>query len=64
VQGGRRGQPDQPGQLDVRAIRVGLQRTEQLYVNFVKFNSHLTIDYEAKVPHWPNSVHAGVTMAA
>jgi methanogenic corrinoid protein MtbC1 len=64
VQGGRRGQPRQAGQLDVRAIRVGLQRTEQLYVNFVKFNSHLTIDYEAKTAYWPNSVYAGATMAA
>jgi hypothetical protein len=48
VQGGRWRQPGQAGQLHVRAVRVGLQRAEQLYVNFVKFNSHLTIDYEPK----------------
>jgi hypothetical protein len=63
VQGCRRGKPDQAGQFHVRAVRVGLQRSEQLYVNFVKFNGHLTVDYEAKVPHWPNSVHARATMA-
>jgi hypothetical protein len=51
VQGGRGGQPDQPGQLHVRAVRVCLQRSEQLYVNFVKFNSHVAIDYEAKAPY-------------
>jgi len=51
VQGGRRGQPDQAGQLHVGAVRVGLQRGEQLYVNFVKFNSHFTINYRAKMPY-------------
>jgi hypothetical protein len=35
-----RGQPDEAGQLDVRAIRILLQRGEQPYVNFVKFSSH------------------------
>ena len=38
---------DQAGQFDVRAVRVGLQRREQLYVNFIKFNSHITKDYLA-----------------
>jgi hypothetical protein len=63
VQGGRRGQPDQAGQLDVRAVRVGLQRGEQPDVNFVKFNSHIAIYYFTKTAHWPNSAYAGATMA-
>ena len=48
VQRRRGGQPDQAGQLHVRAVRVGLQRGEQLYVNFIKFNGHITIYYLAK----------------
>jgi hypothetical protein len=51
VQGGRRRQPGQAGKLHVRAVRIGLQRSQQSYVNFVKFNGHLTTDYEAKVPY-------------
>jgi hypothetical protein len=45
VQGRRRREPDQPGQLDVRAVRIGLQRSEQCDVNIVKFNSHITKYY-------------------
>jgi hypothetical protein len=36
VQGGGRGQPGQPGEFDVGSVRILLQRTEQLYVNFIK----------------------------
>jgi hypothetical protein len=45
VQRGRGREPDQTGQLDVRAVRIGLQHSEQPYVNIVKFSSHLAIDY-------------------
>ena len=45
VQCGRRGQPDQPGQLDVGPVGILLQRSEQLYVNFVKLNRHKTKYY-------------------
>ena len=45
VQGRRGRQADQPGELDVGAVRVLLQRSEQLYVNFVKINGHNTKYY-------------------
>jgi hypothetical protein len=38
---------DQPGQLDVGAVRVLLQHGQQPDVNIVKLNSHRTIDYFA-----------------
>jgi hypothetical protein len=42
VQGGGRRQARQPGELDVGAVRVLLQRSEQLDVNIIKFNGHNT----------------------
>ena len=45
VQRRRRGQPDEPRELDVRAVGVLLQRSEESYVNFVKINCHITILY-------------------
>jgi hypothetical protein len=49
VQGRRGGQPHQARKLDIRAVRVGLQRSQQFDVNFVKINSHLAIHYLAMV---------------
>jgi hypothetical protein len=45
VQRRRGGQPDQSGQFDVRPVRVGLQCGEQLDVNIIKFNGHITQRY-------------------
>ena len=45
VQGRGGRQADQPGELDVGAVRVLLQRGEQLYVNFIKVNGHNTKFY-------------------
>ncbi len=45
VQRRRRGQSDQAGELDVGAVRVSLQRGQQLDVNFIKFNGHIAICY-------------------
>jgi len=45
VQGRGWGEPDQAGELDVRAVRVGLQHGEQFDVNFIKVNSHIAIYY-------------------
>jgi hypothetical protein len=47
VQGRGGGEPDEAGQLDVGPVGVDLQRGQQLDVNIVKINSHLTIDYFA-----------------
>jgi hypothetical protein len=41
VQRGRRGQPDQPGELDVRHICIRLEQRQQPNVNFVKRNCHI-----------------------
>ena len=45
VQGGGRGQPGQPGELHVGAVRVLLQRSQQLDINFIKRNCHSTKFY-------------------
>src|SRR5215468_5209840 len=45
VQRRRWGQADEARELDVRAVGILLQRREQLYINFVKINSHITICY-------------------
>ena len=45
VQCRRGGQPDEARELDVRAVRIGLQGIEQPDVNFIKFNGHITIHY-------------------
>jgi hypothetical protein len=39
------GEPDEAGELDVRAVRVALQGGEQPDVNIVKVDSHLAINY-------------------
>ena len=40
VQRRGRGQPDDPRELEVRAVGVGLQLGEDLHVNIVKGNAH------------------------
>jgi len=50
VQGRRGRQSDQAGEFDVRAVRVSLQRGEELYVNFIKFNGHITKHYLVYLP--------------
>jgi hypothetical protein len=52
VQGRGGGEADQAGQLDVGAVRVLLQDGQQLDVNIVKLNGHLTIDYFAICGNW------------
>src|SRR5262249_9278959 len=45
VQRRRRGEADQARELDVRAVRVDLQRSEQPYINFIKLNGHISKYY-------------------
>ena len=42
VQGGRGGEPNQAGELHIRAVRVGLELLQQAYVNQIKRNGHFT----------------------
>ena len=49
VQRRGRGQPDEPGQLDVGTVRIRLERGKQSYVNIIKFNCHLAMEYIAKM---------------
>ena len=55
VQGRGRGEPGEPGQLDVGPVGVALQRGQQPDVNIVKQNGHLTIDYFVCGPKWQDS---------
>ena len=42
VQRGGRGEARQPGQFDVGPVRIGLQRSQELEVNFIKVHGHET----------------------
>ena len=42
VQGRGGGKAHLASQLQVGAVRIGLQQVEQLNVNFIKFNGHVT----------------------
>ena len=46
------GQADQPGELDVGAVRVRLQLGEQLNVNFIKLDGHIAKLYFVKAVRW------------
>ncbi len=63
VQRCRGRQADEAGQFDVRAVRVGLQRSEQLYVNFIKFNGHSTKGYLATTRYGQILYRCSITMA-
>ncbi len=42
MQRGGGGEADDPRELDVRAVRVGLELLEQLHINQIKRNGHFT----------------------
>ena len=42
MQRGGGGEPDEPRELDVRAVGVGLELREQLDVNGIERNGHMT----------------------
>src|SRR5712692_7522907 len=55
VQGRRGGQSDQAGEFYVRAVCVGLQGGQELHVNFIKLNGHITKYYLVSAPRQPIS---------
>ena len=46
------GEPDEAGELDIRAVGVALQGGQQPDVNIIKVNGHPTIDYFVLACTW------------